>query len=145
MVFKKVGSKVDPNIEAGAAAATAGDIDCRLGVYPATGNWLSSDKKSVMTHVQLNGMPNNTDGNNTKPNTDLIITALKTGVATAQMANSWGASAAKFSEAALAAPVAATCAYKTAADCKASADCKTGALSTVVAVGASIAALAMAF
>jgi len=126
------------------ASATAGDIPSRLAVFPSEGNYLSSDNKVVSLQLQLNGEPNNTSGDNTKANTDKIVAAIKAAIGTTQMANSFG-TVTKFSEAALAAPVAATCAYKTAADCKASADCKTGALSTVVAVGASIAALAMAF
>lgn len=142
-VFQSAGSSVK-NGATSVATPTAGDVANRIALFPAEGNYLSTDLKVAHLSLQVQGEPNNTTGDNTKVNTDKFVAAIKAAIGTTQMANSFGA-VSKFSEAALAAPVAAVCAYKTAADCKASADCKSGALSTVVAVGASIAALAMAF
>lgn len=120
------------------AIAGSAVVPNRMVYWPTTGNTYTTDKTTLTTSLQIAGEPLNASNTNAKLTT--LLTALKGGMATSMLASSYNLSATvntKAAETALAAPAA-------AAACPTCATC-TGALSTIVAAGASIAALAMAF
>lgn len=111
----------------------------RLAIWPQTGNYAVDKGTTIASAMQISGEP--LLSSNAKADTTAIFTAMKAGMATSIVGISASIAGATVTNAAastaLAAPVTATPA---AATCPA-----TGALSTVVAAGAAIAALAMAF
>lgn len=127
-------------------AATAGDVSTLSKIkipntkftWPAEGNYMSGDKKLVASKIQFAGIPKS---GATTTNSASIISGITSGIASAGFtgtASSLTTTAGLTSATtAFAAPAAATCPATVAA--------VTGAMSTVMAVGASIAALAMAF